>query len=245
MSVENYGWNGSTMSFGGASVIPLVDLRHTNDPATFQTTGSTDSFHTTGAGLPKNGFTASFLGSKCPVAGSIANISATVIPGSAYTYAKSFISQMSVSGRKDGRIEGNLTAVPGADALTAGSFSSGAIGDLGFNGSTFSFKSTPFVGLISANYTSSAAQIDCTGATDTDTLFAPGLVDETLTITCLGAPLKTIKDKGVTAMAWTDGGTLGSGANWELTAIHDGGSIDGQTTTEYSFKPCRSTNTSS
>ncbi len=244
MSVNNYSGNGSTMTFG-VGVVPLVDLHQPNDPATFDTTGMADGTHTSGAGLPKNSFTASFLGSKCPKAGAIANVAVNIKGGGAgdiaKSYGKALITQMSVSGRKDGRIEGNFTAVAGADALTAGSYSAGAVGDLGFNGTSVTFGSA-LIGLQSVNYTSSAAPIDCTGAGDTDTLSAPGIKEESVTVTCLGGLQGLdVKHTAALAIAWNDGGSNGSFDLAILVSTHPGAAIDGQTTTEFTFKPFRAT----
>jgi len=238
------GWNGSTFSFGGG-VTPLIDLHQPDDPAEFKTTGSTDTTNTNGAGQPKNSFTASFLGSKCPVAGTCCAITSNIGKVSnraTKTYPQALITQMSISGRKDGRIEGSLTAVPGDPSLTAITNTWTVASDLGFNGSTFSFGSE-LTGLISANYTSSAAAIESTGADDSDTLNTPGIPDESITITCLGPPQATAKSIGATVMSWKDGGSLGTFANAKLMSTHPGGALDGQQTTEYVFKPILSTTT--
>ena len=210
--MANNGWNGSTLSFGGG-VTPLTDLHQPNDPADFDTTGSTDATHTHGAGLPKNSFTASFLGSKCPVAGTCCAITSNIgVTGNRARrlIAQAIITQMSISGRKDARIEGNLTAMPGDTSLTATTNTWTVGSDLGFNGSTFSFAGTSLTGMISANYTSSAAPVESTGADDADNLHTPGIPDESITITCLGPPQAAAKAIGATVMSWTDGGSLGT-----------------------------------
>jgi hypothetical protein len=251
MSTTNKGWNGSTLKFNGSSgiaVAPLTDLHQPDDPADFDTTGSTDPGHTHGAGLHKNSFTASCLGSHVPPAGAIVNVQASIVGGAAPTtksYGKAFISQISVSGRKDGRIESSLTVMPGTDDLTPITYAN-SIGDLGFNGSTFSFAGTPFTDIVSANYTASSTPIDSTGAevATADTVYGPGLADETLTITTLGGPQGGgAKSIGATVMAWKDGGTFGTGSHCKLMSTHPGGSLDGQTTTEHTFKVCRDTAT--
>lgn len=243
--MANSGWNGSTLSFGGG-VTPLVDLHQPNDPAEFDTTGSTDASHTKGSGLPDNSFTASFLGSKCPVAGTCCAITSNIgVTGNraTKTYPQAVLTQMSVSGRKNGRIEGTLTAVPGDTSLTATTNTWTVDADLGFNGSSFSFASTPLTGLESANYTSSAAKVESTGAEGTDNLYTPGIPDESLTIVCLGPPQAVAKAIGAMVAAWNDGGTLGAWTHAKLMSTHPGGSIDGQQTTEYTFKPILSTTT--
>ena len=243
--MANLGWNGSTLSFGGG-VAPLTDLHQPNDPADFDTTGSTDGTHTHGAGLPKNSFTASFLGSKCPIAGTCcaitSNIGATGHQ-TTKTYAQALITQMSIQGRKDGRIEGNLTAMPGDSTLTATTNTWTVASDLGFNDSTFSFAGTPLANILSANYTSSAAAVENVGAGGSDNLYTPGIPDESITITVLGNPALAAKAIGATVMSWTDGGSLGSWTAAKLMSTHPGGSLDGQVTTELVFKPILSTTT--
>lgn len=249
MSVYDYGWNGSTASFGGASVIPLTDLRHSDEPTQFKTTGSTDTDHYTGAGLPRNSFTLSFLGSKVPTPGLVATVAISIAgyAGESDSYVHSFPSQVNVNGNKDGRIEGNMTVVPGATSLATNSFSQGALADYGFNGSTFSFGGAPAVAMQSAAYSGSVATIECSGASDTENLYRPGIPDETITITCLGGPQFSggIKAKGATVMSWNDGGSIGTFTLAELVSQRDGGMIDGQSTTEYVFKPCRISNSNS
>jgi len=239
---NNFGWNGSTLKFNSVSVAPLKDLHQPDEPGDFDTTGSEDDVHSHGAGLHKNSFTASCLGSNIPKAGSIVDIAASIVGGAAPTtksYAQAFISQMSIQGRKDGPIESSLTAMPGTEDLTPITYAN-TIGDLGFNGSTFSFAS-PFTGIVSINYQSSATPIDSTGAetATADTLYGPGLCDETLTVTTLGGPQAVAKAIGATVMAWKDGGDLGSWTNAKLMSTRPGGTLDGQTTTEHLFRVCR------
>lgn len=246
MATDNMCWNGSTLTFNAVGLTPLTELSAPDEPADYDITGSADAAHAHGAGLHKHSVNASFLGSKAPVAGSIVNMVATVKGGTdtVATYAKSFISQMSVSGRKDGRIEGSLTAMPGTDDLTPIVFAN-TIGDLGFNGSTFSFAATPFTNIISVNYQSSATPVDSTGAevATADTVYGPGIVDETLTVVTLGEAQAAAKAIGATVMAWKDGGTHGSWTNAKLMSVRPGGTLDGQKTTEHVFRVTRSTQT--
>ena len=247
--MANSGWNGSTLTFGGGGVTPLVDLHQPNDPAEFDTTGSIDTTHTHGTGLNKNSFTASLLGSKCPVAGTCMAITSAIGPSgnqTTKTYDQAIITQMSVSGRKNSRIEGSLTAMPGDTSLTATTQTWTPGDDLGFNGSTFSFSGTAFTGLVGANYTSSISPVESVGgeggvggAPPSDELYTPSIPEETLIITCLGGPQCQAKAIGATAMGWNDGGTLGStvgGYTAECMTTHPGGSLDGQVTTEHTFK---------
>jgi hypothetical protein len=244
----DYGWNGSAMTFGGANVVPLTDLRHHDDPSQFKTTGSADTDHYTGAGLPRHSFTASFLGSKVPNPGAVGSVTIAIAgyAGESDSYAQSFPSQINVNGTKDGRIEGNMTIVPGATSLSTQSFSQGSLADYGFNGSVFTFNGHAATGLLSCGYSGTVATIECAGAGDADNVYRPGIPDETITVTCLGGPqFGTIKTKGASIMAWNDGGVIGTFALCELVSQRDGGMIDGQSTTEYTFKPCRSSNSNS
>ena len=254
MSTNN-GWNGSTITLGGKGITPLTDLHAPDDPADFDTTGSTDTTHTHGTGLHKSQATGSFLGSQFPVAGTVCSLAFAVgapsgSGGAPYTQASlpdaptvCFPTQMSVSGRKDGRIEGSFTVVPADPSLTPVT-NTWTVGDLGFNGSTFSFAGTPFTGLVAANYTSSCTPIDTTGAevggtSTAGTVYVPGIVEETLTITTLGQPQCAAKSKGATAMSWNDGGSHGTSSGSytvECVSTHPGGSLDGQETTEHTFK---------
>lgn len=252
MSETNNGWNGSTCTIGGAGIVPLTDLHAPDDPADFDTTGSLDTTHLHGTGKHKDQVTGSFLGSKFPVAGKIFSLAFSIgapsgSAGAPYVNTAmpddptlGFATQMSVSGRKDGRIEGSFTIVRADPSLT-GTSVTWAIGDLGFNGSTFSFAGTPFTGIVSANYSSSAAAIDTIGAENSDpgTWHVPGIPDETITITCLGAPQCAAKATGATAMSWNDGGSVGTSSGSytaECVSTHPGGSLDGQATTEHVFK---------
>ncbi len=256
--MSNFGWNGSTLTFGGAGVTPLVDLHQPNDPADFDTTGSEDATHTHGTGLPKNSFTASFLGSQCPKAGTIADIDSSIGASdddggdpTEKSYDQAIITQMSVNGRKDGRIEGSLTAMPADTSLTAED-QTWDIGDLGFNGSTFKFDGHFFADVVSIAYTSSVQPVESVGATDStgeaapdDNLYVPGIPEETLTVTTLGGPQCDAKDTGDTAVTWNDGGDIGTIGDDDVTAMcmstNPGGSLDGQATTEHVFKPTRNT----
>ena len=248
MSTYSSVWNGSTLAFNGVGVAPLRELSQPNEPDEFETSGSTDSGHTAGAGLPKNSFTASCLGSNVPAAGSVVNIAASIKGGGVSprtkNYSQAFISQCSIRGSKNGTIESSFTAMPGVSTLTPITYSN-TIGDLGFNGSTFSFNSTPFTNIQSIEYGGNCTPIDSTGAevATADTLYGPGLPRETITVTTLGPPQAEAKSIGATVTAWKDGGALGSLAHAKLLSTRPGGTVDGQTTTVHVFKPCRETAT--
>ncbi len=247
--MANISWNGSTASVGGGAVTPLTELHAPNDPPDFDTTGSTDTTHLHGTGKHKCQATVGFLGSQFPAAGVVSALAFTIgntgasyqntgMPGAP---ALAFATQVSISGRKDGRIEGNATLVPADTSLTPVTHSVTA-GDLGFNGHAFSFAGTPFTGIVGAQYSGTCQAIDSTGAesgTPVSTVNVPGIIDESITITTLGPPQCAAKATGATANTWTDGGTAGtspSGYTAECVSTHPGGQLDGQATTEHVFK---------
>lgn len=251
--MANITWNGSIAS-AGHSITPLTELHAPNDPPDFDTTGSTDTTHLHGTGKHKCQATLAFLGSHFPAAGVPVSLAFTTGTGTGNTYsntdmpgspALAFSTQVSISGRKDGRIEGNATLVPGDASLTPVT-QSWTNGDVGFNGHAFSFASTAFTGIVAAQYSGSVQPIDATGAeasAPVATVYVPGIIDETLTITTLGPPQCAAKDTGATANTWNDGGTAGTTTGSytaECVSTHPGGTLDGQVTTEHVFKMRRS-----
>ena len=170
--MANITWNGSTASVGGAAVTPLTELHAPNDPPDFDTTGSTDTTHLHGTGKHKCQATVAFLGSQFPAAGVVSALAFTIgntgasyqntgMPGAP---ALAFATQVSISGRKDGRIEGNATLVPADTSLTPVTHTVTA-GDLGFNGHAFCFRGNRLHRASSAaQYSGSAQPIDSTGA---------------------------------------------------------------------------------
>lgn len=247
--MANITWNGSSASVGGAAVTPLTELHAPNDPPGFDTTGSTDTTKTNGTGKHKCQATCGFLGSQFPGPGVVSALAFTIGTGSGNTYANTgmpgapalaFATQVSVSGRKDGRIEGNATLVPADPSLTAVTHTVTA-GDVGFNGHAFSFGAA-FTGIVGANYSGTCQPIDSTGAeasAPVATVSVPGIAEETITITTLGPPQAVAKATGTCTNTWNDGGTLGttpSGYTAECVSTHPGGQVDGQNTTEHTFK---------
>ncbi len=246
-------WNPSTLSVGAKNVTPLTELHAPNDPADFDTTGALDTTHTHGTGKHKCQATCAFLGSHFPAAGVPVALAFQIGDSSNdYTQASfplavtlAFATQLSISGRKDSRIEGNATLVPGDASLTPVA-QTWTTGDLGFNGSSFSFAGTPFTGIQAAQYSGTVQPIDATGAesgTPVSTVYVPGIIDETLTITTLGPPQCAAKAVGATANTWNDGGTAGTTTGSytaECVSTHPGGMLDGQVTTEHVFKMRRS-----
>jgi hypothetical protein len=249
--MANITWNGSTASAGGQNVTPLTELHAPNDPPEFDTTGSTDTTHLHGTGKHKCQATLGFLGSHFPAAGVVVSLAFQVgASGSGATYTNAnmpgspslaFATQVSISGRKDGRIEGSASLVPADSSLTPVS-QSWTVGDLGFNGHAFGFAGSAFTGIVGAQYSGTAQAIDSTGAeasAPVSTVSVPGIIDESLTITTLGPPQCVAKAVGATVNNWNDGGTAGSTTGSytaECVSTHPGGQLDGQDTTEHTFK---------
>ena len=246
--MANITWNGSVAS-AGANITPLTELHAPNDPPEFDTTGSTDTTHLHGTGKHKCQATMGFLGSQFPPAGTVVSMSFTIgnsdasyantaMPGAP---ALAFPTQVSISGRKDGRIEGNATLVPADTSISATTWTV-TQGDLGFNGHAFSFAGTDFTGIVGAQYSGTCQAIDSTGAeasTPVATVNVPGIIDESVTITTLGPPQCAAKATGATVNTWNDGGKAGTSTGTytaECVSTHPGGQLDGQTTTEHVFK---------
>ena len=195
--MANIAWNGS-VAHAGANITPLTELHAPNDPPEFDTTGSADTTHLHGTGKHKCQATMGFLGSQFPSAGTVVALTFTIgNTGASYANtgmpgvpALAFPTQVSISGRKDGRIEGNATLVPADTSISATTFTVTA-GDLGFNGHAFSFAGTAFTGIVGCQYSGTCQAIDSTGAeasAPVATVNVPGIIDESITITTLGPP---------------------------------------------------------
>ncbi len=234
-----------TLSFGGG-VTPLTDLHQPNDPAEFDTTGSTDSTHTHGAGLPKNPFTASFLGSKCPIAGTCCAITAAIGPTgnqTTKTYPQAVLTQMSISGRKDARIEGNLTAMPGDTSLTATTNTWTIASD-----SRLQWLYVLLLGHGPGRH--HLGQLHLERHSDRDRRRKrqrqPARSRHSRRIDHdhrPGQPGPGGQGNRGHRHVLEDGGLLGSWTHAKLMSTHSGGSLDGQVTTELVFKPILSTTT--
>ena len=247
--MANITWNGSSAVVGGAVVQPLTELHAPNDPPGFDTTGSANTTKTNGTGKHKLQATGGFLGSQFPGPGVVVSLAFSIgTAGNTYTNATApgapglaFPTQVSVSGRKDGRIEGNFTLVPADTSLTPVS-QSWTPGDVGFNGHVASFAGANITGIVGANYSGTCQPLDSTGAeagTPVATVHVPGIPEETMTITTLGPPQCVAKATGALSNTWTDGGTFGTtpgGCTAECVSTHPGGQVDGQATTEHTFK---------
>lgn len=233
--MPNRGFDGSSVSLFGATLSPLTGAHAEDRPASVRTSGADADTHTAVPGRNNVSLTIDVLSSRLAVPGSIGAIVATYKDGTAYNYAVAAITRTRVSGRRDGDITGSITIRPsGADATNT--TIANATGDCSFDGSTFSFNASPLTGIVSATYDASAAEVDDTGAEANAVLVTPGIPDETLTVQVLGGATLVKGAAGNTAVAWHDGGTLGTFASAVVMEVRDGGNVDGDITTEYVFK---------
>ena len=229
MAVVDRGFDGSTVSIGSSNVGPLTAFHHSDQPATARTSGANALAHTYTVGRHNQSVTVGFLGSKCPDAGTIMAILAALNDGTSFS-GTGAITQVRISGRKDGAIEGSLTSRPTPITPGATSFSSG---DVSFNGTMFDFNGAA-TGIVSLSYDATCAEVDDSGANDSDVLISPGIPDRTVTLEVMGGSTMTI---GAISIAWNDGGSLGSGNSYQLMSVQDGGGIDDAITTTYTWKP--------
>ncbi len=234
----------SSVTIGTCSVGLLTEFHHANSRASTKTSGVGVAAKTFRGGRNNNTLTVGFLGSKCPLPGSVMALAATLTDGGSYSYPAVGLSSIRVSGRKDGTIEGSLTGRPAPTGL-ATTIAASSLGDVSFNGTSLSF--TPNSGLAvvfsaapnsinSLTYEGTCAEAEDTGAGDSDVLVTPGIPDETITLEAVGSATLTEGSVGPIAVAWNDGGTIGSGDFWEVITAKDGGQEDGEITCEYTFK---------
>jgi hypothetical protein len=230
------GFDGSAATIGTSNIGLLTEFRHNNQPATARTSGAGSAGHTYAAGRNNQGVTVGFLGSKACDAGSVIALAATLNDGTSYTFPNLAVTQLRISGRKDGAIEGSLTGK--VSGITGSGNPTFSVHGVEFNGTTASFSSTPIptVDIVSVSYEATCAEVDSAGAGATDVLTSPGIPDRTVTIEVMGGATLSKGAIGALAIGWNDGGTLGSGTYWQITGIRDGGGLDDAITTEYTFK---------
>jgi len=240
MAVTDKSFNGTTITFGGAAVNPLTDYRHTNQPATVRQTGSTDTSHSYGVGRNNQTVTIGFLGSRCPDAAVICNVVVTLNNAQESVSFGAAVTNVNVSGRKDGEIRSSMTVRP---AYTTGTtLAAGNRVNIGFDGSSLVAFGSTFgsslkdAALVSMNYSASAAEIDDAGADDSDVLISPGLPDRTLTWEVMGGPTIAKGTTGSISAAWNDTGTLGTFTRAVIVGIEAGGTLDDAVTTQYTAK---------
>ena len=243
-AVVDHGFNGSAVTVGTSNIGPLTSFRHTDNAATARTSGadSATDGHTFVAGRHNESIAMGFLGSRAPSPGTAVAISAVLTDGTSFS-GTGCITQVRVSGRKDGAIEGNLTARP--TPLTGSVVSAVSATNLGFNGSTLTFNSVVYsagastIGLNSLTYEGNCAEAEDSGAGDTSVLVSPGKPDETITMEVMGGATITVGARALLVLSWTDGGSMPS-SYWQCMTLDDGGEVDGNITTTYTFKRCKS-----
>ena len=241
MAVTDHSFNGSYATLGSVRVNPLTEFRHTNQPATVKQTGSTDSFHSYSVGRNNQTITLGFLGSRSPDAGTIADLAVT-LSSSQETLSISpvVITNLNISGRKDAEIRSSITLRPSPTASVA-TITGASRANVGFNGTVCVAMGTTFGAgpnsIISLTYSAQCAEIDVSGADDSDVLISAGLPDRTVTVEAMGGPVGAVAkgSTGSITCAWGDGGTLGTFSGI-CTSVEPGGSLDDAVTTSYSFK---------
>ena len=235
--------NGSSVSIGTCSVGMLTEFHAANNRASTKTSGVGVAAKTFRGGRNNVTLTVGFLGSKCPLPGSVMALAAALTDGGSYSYPAVGLTQVRISGRKDATIEGSITGRPAPTAL-ATTVSASALGDVSFNGSqaTFTGQSSSATfgaapnSLNSLTYEGTCAEAEDTGAGNPSVIVTPGIPDETVTIEAVGSVTLAQGDVGPLTVAWNDGGTIGSGDYWEVMTAKDGGQEDGEITCEYTFK---------
>lgn len=106
----------------------------------------------------------------------------------------------------------------------------------GFNGSTISFGAADQTPLLSITHDTAAAEIDVTGAADTEGTYLAGIPHETITFDVVGVSgLAVGATPAAVAIAWFDG-TNESLTTGVCTNISVTGSIDDKITSSVTFK---------
>jgi hypothetical protein len=243
--VEDYGFDGSDVTIGDSSVGNLTEFHYANTPATIRTSGGESgvTYHTFKKGLNNPSITVGFLGSAAPSIGSAVAFNATLNDGTSASLDAVVITQVRISGRRDGAIESRFTgrATP---LDVASSDNEDANADVSFNGTTASFNGTDFGaapnGLVSCTYEATCAEVVDSGAGDDSVMISPGLPDQTVTIEAMGGDVLDVGDVGSLEIDWNDGGnSCTESDNWVCMSSKAGGGVDDAITTEYTFKPAK------
>lgn len=114
--------------------------------------------------------------------------------------------------------------------------------DSGFNGTTFLWGAADQTPLVSLSFDSTVAEVDVTGAADTEHTFEPGIINESITWEVIGATSLVVGDEaggpGTTA-AWNSAGAgdWGTFTNAVITSVSKGGGLGGAVTTSITAKP--------
>jgi hypothetical protein len=241
MAVVDCGFDNSAATIGGLTVSPLTSFSYSNRPAFPRVTGADQSPQTGGhlyaAGRHNRSLNIGFLGSTVPDAATPCAIAVTLNGVAQTTYPKTILTSVRVSGRKDGAIEGTVTARVTPIAASTGL--SGFTGtDVSFNGSTVAFGSTTSIaGVNSLTYEATCAEPEDSGSDATDVEVSAGIPERTVTLEVMGSPSLTEGTIGALTVGWNDGGSLGTMTLAQVFVNRTGGDVDGAVTTEYIFKP--------
>lgn len=106
----------------------------------------------------------------------------------------------------------------------------------GFNGSTISFASADQTPLRDISYDETCAEVNVSGAADTEETYECGLKSRTFTCQIVGTSTITVGTKGTVAIAWEDGAT-DSIDNCACFGNTRSGSMDGEILTDLRFRP--------
>ena len=234
--------NGSSVSIGTCSVGMLTEFHAANNRASTKTSGVGVSQKTFRGGRHNVTLTVGFLGSKCPLPGSVMALAAALTDGGSYSYPAVGLTQVRISGRKDATIEGSITGRPAPPRWPPRSRPppwATSVSTAARRPSPARAAPPPSArpnSLNSLTYEGTCAEAEDTGAGDPSVIVTPGIPDETVTIEAVGSVTLAQGDVGPLTVAWNDGGTIGSGDYWEVMTAKDGGQEDGEITCEYTFK---------
>ncbi len=106
----------------------------------------------------------------------------------------------------------------------------------GFNGSTISFAGSGQTPLRDINYDASVAEVDVSGAGDTETTYVAGQLNRTFTCQIVGGTTIAPGDKGTVAIVWYDGTSV-SITNCCCFSVVTSGSKDSEMLTDLRFRP--------
>lgn len=106
----------------------------------------------------------------------------------------------------------------------------------GFNGTTVTFGGSAIGEPRSIDFSDEANEVDVTSLDNAIHAFVSGIPSLECTVEVLGNPAIARGDTGALAIAWFHGGTDSIGSAI-CTAKPASGSLDGEITTTYTFKP--------
>ena len=108
--------------------------------------------------------------------------------------------------------------------------------DDGFNGSPISIGAADQTPLRDISFDQSCAEVDVTGAADSEKTYEAGIPDKTVTYTVVGTTTLAIGDEGAVAVSWNDGGS-DSLTNGVVVGVSPSGSMDGEILTNITVRP--------